>query len=419
MASTAHSRWIWRTTLASIFLLSSVVVPTRAQTFTVLHAFHSGKGPQGPSGVLTLDQEGNLYGVAGGGTGTCFASNPCGTVYKMGKAGELIWVYSFKGPGTNGNGPTTGLLRDAKGNLFGVTEYGGINTKACDDNVQRICGVVFKLDSTGKKETVLHRFSGGLYGMVPEALLTEDSSGNLYGTTIWGGSPKNSGVVFKLDQAGRRYKVLYRFWGGRDAAGLIRGPAGYLYGIDDVGSYGGPGFFQVDISTAKLSFLGSYGLLMDSVLLRDEAGNLYGTDSRGGQNYSGTIGKLTYASGTWSSTVLYTFCPQLYVCSDGQYPTIGPLVHDAAGNLYGTTISGGEKGSNCNGGTCGVVFKLDTSGTETVLHTFTGGSDGAFPDGGLVMDAAGKLYGTTGQGGDLNCAFNGIKGCGVVFKITP
>jgi uncharacterized repeat protein (TIGR03803 family) len=107
------------------------------------------------------------------------------------------------------------------------------------------------------------------------------------------------------------------------------------------------------------------------------------------------------------------------VCSDGQYPTIGPLVHDAAGNLYGTTISGGEKGSNCNGGTCGVVFKLDTSGTETVLHTFTGGSDGAFPDGGLVMDAAGKLYGTTGQGGDLNCAFNGIKGCGVVFKITP
>jgi uncharacterized repeat protein (TIGR03803 family) len=89
-------------------------------------------------------------------------------------------------------------------------------------------------------------------------------------------------------------------------------------------------------------------------------------------------------------------------------------------NLFlGTTLFGGEKGSNCNGDTCGVVFKLDTAGKETVLHAFTGGSDGAFPGGGLVMDTAGNLYGTTEQGGDSNCAFNQIKGCGVVFKITP
>jgi uncharacterized repeat protein (TIGR03803 family) len=75
--------------------------------------------------------------------------------------------------------------------------------------------------------------------------------------------------------------------------------------------------------------------------------------------------------------------------------------------------------TNCNGGGCGVVFKLDTGGNETVLHAFTGESDGAFPQGGLVMDALGNLYGTALQGGDFNCSFNQIRGCGVVFKITP
>jgi uncharacterized repeat protein (TIGR03803 family) len=112
-------------------------------------------------------------------------------------------------------------------------------------------------------------------------------------------------------------------------------------------------------------------------------------------------------------TVLYAFNE-----TDGFEPS-GGLVRDAHGNLYGTTFEGGEKGSNCNGVSCGVVFKLDTTGKETVLHAFTGGTDGAFPGGGLVMDGAGNLYGTTEQGGDFNCAFNAIKGCGVVFKITP
>lgn len=399
-------------------LLAFAPVPAQAQKFEVLHTFHSGKGPQGPSGALTLDQRGNMYGVAGGGTGICFSNTPCGTVYKMTNAGQLVWVYSFKGPGADGNEPDAGLLRDAKGNLFGVTLYGGVDTKTCSDNFTRICGVVFKLDPNGKKETVLHRFSGGRYGMIPEALLTEDSAGNLYGTTIWGGSRYNTGLIFKVDQA-RRFQVLHRFWGGGDRAGLIQADPGYLYGLDVSTHAHEGGLFSIDVLTGKESLLYPFAPSLDSVLLKDASGNIYGTEARGGAQYSGTVDKLTYSNGRWSYAVLYTFCPQQYVCSDGQYPTTGPLVRDAAGNLYGTTYFGGEKGSNCNGVSCGVVFKLDTTGKETVLHAFSGGTDGAFPGGGLVMDAAGNLYGTTGQGGDFNCAFNAIKGCGVVFKITP
>jgi uncharacterized repeat protein (TIGR03803 family) len=398
------------------FLLAFALVPAQGQKFKVLHTFHSGKGPQSPSGRLVLDAEGNVYGVAQGGTGICFSNTPCGTVYKVTNAGQLVWVYSFKGPGADGNEPDAGLLRDAKGNLFGVTLYGGVDTKICSDNFTRICGVVFKLDPSGKNETVLHRFKGGMDGMIPEALLAEDSSGNLYGTTIWGGSRYNDGVIFKVNQAGQ-YKVLFRFWGGGgDRPGLIQGAPGYLYGVDGSGRNYSGGLFEVDLATGKRSVLYQFGPGFDSVLLKDAAGNIYGTTARGGPLYSGIVGELTYSNGRWSYTVLYTFCSQNN-CTDGELPS-GGLVQDAAGNLYGTTVRGGSHVGTCGYDGCGVVFKLDTSGKETVLHSFTGGADGLAPDGGLVMDALGNIYGTAGYGGDLNCEPT-YGGCGVVFKITP
>lgn len=97
----------------------------------------------------------------------------------------------------------------------------------------------------------------------------------------------------------------------------------------------------------------------------------------------------------------------------------GPLVTDKHGNLYGTTLFGGKYSCTTNGLGCGVVFKLDSSGKETVIHNFTGGTDGAFPSGGLTMDKVGNLYGTASQGGDLTCAAGHGQGCGVVFKLTP
>jgi uncharacterized repeat protein (TIGR03803 family) len=121
-------------------------------------------------------------------------------------------------------------------------------------------------------------------------------------------------------------------------------------------------------------------------------------------------------NGTWKETTLHTFC-SLTGCADGDKPLTGPLVMDKSGNLYGTTVFGGRS-SQCNG-TCGVVFKLDSKGKETVLYNFTGMADGGAPAAGLLMDKAGNLYGTTQIGGDLACPGGNGYGCGVVFKITP
>ena len=420
--------------LISLFASTFAAGPAQAQTFKVLHTFHSGRGPIAAGGQLVLDKEGNLYGIAGGGTGKC-SKLGCGTVFKMSKTGKLVWVYSFKGNGYDGNGPSGGLLRDARGNLFGVTSYGGVNTKACAANVPRICGVVFKLDPTGKKETVLHKFTNTPDGEVPGSLLVEDSAGDLYGTTVWGGADVAYGIVFKVNQS-RNETILYNFTGQADGgnpyAGVILDSSGNLYGTTgyggdtSCGTQSGQGcgtVYKVDSSGTETVLYdfewGSTGAFPSSGLIQDAAGNLYGETSLGGNGqiydcdgYEG-CGVVYELSPDGTYTVLYAFN-----YTDGFEP-FGGLVRDAAGNLYGVTADGGEKGSNCNGGDCGLVFKLDTTGKETVLHAFTGGTDGAWPDGGLAIDAAGNLYGTTQDGGDFNCAYNGVRGCGVVFKITP
>ena len=389
------------------------VRPARAQKFEVIHTFHSGKGPQGPSGRLILGPENNLYGIAGGGDGKCWANNPCGTVFKMTRSGKLLWVYSFHGP--DGNGPIAGVLQDADGNLFGVTENGGRTSKLCDDNVTRICGVVFKLDPTGKRETVLHRFAGGTDGWIPQSIPVEDSTGNLYGTTLWGGlTGVDYGVLYKVTQSGT-YTVLHTFQslfdGGLDSSGVFWGSPGILYGAN------GTVLFQVNASTGKDT--SNIGTEIDSLPIEDAQGNLYGTSFKGGDlkcDGSGEGCGVIYElqNTTWNQIALYQFN-----FTDGSWPS-GGLVRDAKGNLYGTTEDGGIKGSNCNGGGCGVVFKLDPAGNVTLLHAFTGGTDGSWPYGGLTIGPAGRIYGTAAYGGDYNCNPNDqIKDCGVVFKITP
>jgi uncharacterized repeat protein (TIGR03803 family) len=152
--------------------------------------------------------------------------------------------------------------------------------------------------------------------------------------------------------------------------------------------------------------------LVTSVLTADSAGNLYGTASDGGLG-SGLVFKISpNGNGGWTETTLYEFC-QLRECADGEYPN-GPVAVDGAGNIYGTTIFGGSQ--NCN--SCGVVFRIDPNGNETVIHNFTDGADGAFPQSGLTQDSAGNLSGTTTGGGELACPVY-AQGCGVVFKITP
>jgi uncharacterized repeat protein (TIGR03803 family) len=226
---------------------------------------------------------------------------------------------------------------------------------------------VFKLDKTGK-ETVLYTFTGGRGGKdgsYPDGVLIRDAAGNLYGTTAYGGN-YSFGTVFKLDSTGKE-TVLYRFYGGWN-------------GLNPVG-----------------------GLIMD------KAGDLYGATEGGGLFFDGTVFKL---SPVMSKPVLHSFAGG----ADGSLPVAG-VIADTAGNLYGTTQYGG--GVACFGGGCGTVFKLDNTGKETVLHSFTGGVDGAAPVAGLVRDAAGNLYGTAYFAGDSGSLCTIVGGCGVVFKITP
>jgi uncharacterized repeat protein (TIGR03803 family) len=226
-------------------------------------------------------------------------------------------------------------------------------------------------------------------------------------------------ILLLRGAAAQELTTLYSFIGSDGAypdAGLIADPAGNLYGTTQVGGANpscnqAPGcgtVFQLMPSgtlTVLHSFAGSDGEQPFAGLIADAAGNLYGTTWGGGASGRGTIFQLD-PSGTL--TVLHSFTGG----SDGQRPVTG-LLADAAGNLYGTTGGGGDGGY-------GTVFQLDSSGTLTVLYSFTGGTDGRNPDSGLIADAAGNLYGTINQGGDLaSCNSPNTHGCGTVFQLTP
>jgi uncharacterized repeat protein (TIGR03803 family) len=236
-----HRNWSWQRclgvatgTLALVIVLGRVVIATpsaeaRADyTFTLLYSFFRNGNKDGASPVagLVRDAAGNLYGTTyfgGGKTREC--SSGCGTVFKLDATGTESVLYRFKG-GTDGKFPLAGLVPDAAGHLYGTTREGGIS-----NNCPAGCGTVFMLDTTGA-ETVLYRFmSLATDGQYPSAGLIRDAAGNLYGTTYWGGT-SDSGTVFKLDTTGTE-TVLFSFTGTDGAhpvAGLIRDVAGNFYG---------------------------------------------------------------------------------------------------------------------------------------------------------------------------------------------
>ena len=208
-------------------------------------------------------------------------------------------------------------------------------------------------------------------------------------------------MLYKLDTAGRE-TVLYSFGGGADGwdpyAGVIRDSAGNLYGTTFAGGTAGKGVvYKLDTpghETVLYSFTGgSDGGNPYAGVIRDSAGNLYGTTGFGGTAGSGVVYEVD-AAGHY--TMLYAFTGG----ADGNIPA--GVVRDSAGNLYGTTYEGGTANQ-------GVVYKLDTSGHQTVLYNFTGVADGSLPQSGVIADAAGNLYGTTAQGGTTNA--------GVVYKL--
>jgi len=314
----------------------------------------------------------------------------------------LTVLYNFAGS-PDGAAPVAALVRDADGNLYGTTSGGGNNS-----------GTVFEVSANGT-ETILYSFRGKKDGSQPWAGLVRDAQGNLYGTTSYGGA-FNFGVVFEVTKTGKE-RVLYNFKGLPDGqhpvAGLVRDAAGNFYGTTSAGGGGNCNYGAGCGTVFMLSSTGTERVLhrfaggtMDggspvAGLVRDASGNLYGTTYGGGASGLGTVFKV---DPTGNETVLYSFAGYP---SDGENPSAGLVWH--AGNLYGTTQGGGAY-------RYGTVFRVTKTGRESVLYSFGGSlSDGQNPAAGVIGDAAGNLYGTTLGGGGTVCAGNG---CGTVFQLT-
>jgi len=352
-----------------------------------------------------------------------------GTVIQLTASSDAPWkettIDAF--PSTDGNTPDAGLVRDPAGNLYGTTMDGGTYNK----------GAVFRMTPAGNgkwNEDVLFSFNDpAVNGDGPSALIM-DAVGNLYGTTFQGGFPQ-AGTAYELLPSGHGAyveKVLYTFAGGKDGlypfSPLILDAAGNLYGATEVGGDRNlgtvyelsPGPNGQWTESVIHSFTGEPddGSMPTAGLVMDSAGNLYGTSTQGGsgscrrgdgvQVGCGAVFELSpRTGGGWTGNILYSFTG---TAGDGQNPN-SPLVIDAGGNLYGTTPE-----TTPNHGT---IFKLSPSGSswsESILYTFGGGVDGADPAGGLILDGAGNLYGTTVRGGKTTCA---TYGCGTVFRLTP
>ena len=393
--------------------VTSIVIAC-VSNFTLLYSF---EGPpsdgQEPLAGLIQGSDGNFFGTTeeGGTSANCFDNVNglvlvlgCGTVFEISPSGAESVLYSFAGGSSDGANPNmAGLFLGSDGNFYGTTVNGGASA----------VGTVFEITSSGT-ETVLHSFAGGSDGSYPAGGLIQRSDGNFYGTTEAGGS-SDDGTVFMITPSGTE-TILHSFAGGSSDgalpfAGLILGSDGNFYGTTEEGGTNNAGtVFMITPSGAEtvLYSFGSFsgdGVNPYAVLLQGSDGNFYGTTEFGGANNVGTVFKLM-PSGT--ETILHSFVGG---SSDGASPRAG-VIQGNDGNFYGMTFYGGTSedgtGSSSDAGT---IFKLTPSGTETILHFFTGGSsDGAGPDGTLIQGSDGNFYGTTANGG--------ISGDGTVFKLT-
>lgn len=462
--------------LAMLTFVVMMAQPAHAQYLeTVPDTFTGANDGAAPAAGLIFDLKGNLYGtsVNGGDTAgsNCPGLNPptgCGVVFELTppSGGTGPWtetvLYTFTG-GSDGAYPQASLIFDSKGNLYGTTSNGG-NMSGTICTGLGGCGVVFELSppkgGTGPwTDTTIYTFTGNKGdGAVPYASVIFDGEGNLYGTTIGGGTGdgkgnNQDGTVFELTPPNGgtgpwTETVLYSFTGLADGAnpfaGVIFDSHGNLYGTTNGGGSdfgvvfelsppsGGGNWTETPIYTFTGRTDGSYpyaGVIFDS------KGNLYGTTAIGGTKSGATckrtngcgvvfeVSPPSGGNGNWTETVLYSFAGSI----DGGYPYAG-VTFNSGGNLYGTTVQGGNtSGTNCSGtGGCGVVFELSppSGGTgawnESQAYTFNGGSDGGFPYAAVIFDAQGNIYGTTSEGGNLsgsNCT--DVGGCGVVFELIP
>jgi uncharacterized repeat protein (TIGR03803 family) len=364
--------------LAILAVLTVGATPSaEAQTFKSLYSFTGSPDGATPYAGVIRTKSGTLYG-----TTTFGGTDSYGTVYMLSKSGKETVLYSFT-DAADGGEPFGGLAMDKSGNLYGTTVAGGASG----------AGTVFEVNPKTKKETVLYSFTGGADGSEPYSGLIMDKSGNLYGTTAAGGS-SGDGALYKVNIKTKKETVLHSFAGGTDGVvplygNLLMDDSGNLYGTTVGGGSSSDGtVWEVNAKgkeTVLYSFTGGSdgGGAFEQSLATDGKGNLYGTTEDDGANSAGVVFKVNIK--TKKETVLYNFTGE----ADGGYPSSG-LVRDDKGNLYGTCQTGGANDD-------GVTFKVKGT-TETVLHSFSG-TDGANPFTSPVLDDDGTLYGSTYNGG--------------------
>ena len=393
---------------AGILMLLSAsfgITATAQAQFRSLVSFTGANGSLPGIGALVQGADGIFY-------GTTFFGGPAGvgTVYKLTPSGVLTSLYSFcrHSSCVDGEYPSSGLTFGNDGNLYGTTVQGGNHGG----------GEVYKITPSGVL-TVMHSFGLAPDGEGPESNLIVGTDGNFYGTTFAGGA-NNFGAVFKMTPAGET-TVIYSFTGGADGAlpyaNPIQASDGNLYGTTIQGGtstycqdHRGCGTIYKLTPAGTLTVLYNFciefecndGVLPGAALLQASDGNFYGTTEAGGDMGAGAFFRVT-SDGTYTS--LFSFCLQ-FTCDAGEQP-LGALVQASDGNFYGTTSIGGPYYYY------GTVFEITPQGVLTTLHNFHG-QDGTAPWAGLVRGQDGFYYGTTAAGG-IAGTWNG--NLGTIFRI--
>ena len=409
MRQTVHKLFAHLVTAVVVFAVLPTL-PSEAQTEKIIYSFSGGTDGSLPQGGLIFDANGNIYGTTESG-----GANSAGTAFELTPGSGGTWtkkvLYSFSFAGGDVALPTSNLVFDAKGNLYGIGPLGGAYG----------AGGIFELSPASNgvwSEKIIYSFAGGSDTLPFQSGLVIDGAGNLYGYR--GGTVSSTGAItyggiFEVEASSNgtwTEKVLHTFSGGNDGSAPYGGRLaldsnGNLYGQ----AYNGPRDFGLVFELVRLgngswseknlhTFTGAAdgSAGFGGALFVDLNGNVFGTSSW-------SVFELVPGSnGTWTEKLLHTFTGG----SDGAYPESG-LTFGASGKIYGMTTEGGAHH--------GTVFALSPGSngawSERILHRFmTTGGDGFNPSlSTLIIDNQGNLYGTTASGGTNNN--------GVVFEVTP
>jgi uncharacterized repeat protein (TIGR03803 family) len=400
----------------------------------IIYSFTGGADGGFPLSDLTLDGEGNLYGTTSQGGSGC-GSVGCGTVFEL-KRTQDGWkeevLYHFTD--SSGTAPLAGVIFDKAGNLYGTTEFGPTGD-----------GSVFELSKNSRgewTERTIYSFDRSV-GAYPQADLVFDNQGNLYGTTLQGGtgtclSNSGCGSVFELTpqpDGSWAETTIHLFTdakgdGGMPSSGVVLDNAGNVYGMTQ---YGGNGLCESSSEgfgymygcgvvyeftphsdgswseTIVYNFVrgGGFGVFPSGELFLGAANHLFGVTADGGDGIGAVFELEDTKKRGWQQSEAHIF----YAGVDGVNPT-GRLVADANGDLFGVTV----RGSSTNVGIVFEVQRSDDGWKENIIHSFAKAPDGASPAAGLVLDSSGHLYGTTQYGGTgTACRY----GCGTVYEVMP